>query len=124
VHCYEIPSYAYMDGAFGSVDLITPVEEGAQRVLDDALSEVRKTLPTATGIVRRGAPCEQILETAERVHADLLVLGTHGRRGVSRVLLGSVAERLVRISPVPVLTVRGDQAPAPSVRSAQNEKHA
>lgn len=43
--------------------------------------------------------------------ADLVIVGTHGRRGVARALLGSVAEKVVRLSPVPVLTVR-DEPPA------------
>jgi nucleotide-binding universal stress UspA family protein len=47
------------------------------------------------------------LQTAEELKADLIVLGTHGRRGISRALLGSVAEMIVRASPTPVLTVRG-----------------
>ena len=55
----------------------------------------------ATGDVR-----DDILEAAERVHADLIVIGTHGRRGVRRALLGSTAEAVVRTAPCPVLTVR------------------
>jgi len=49
----------------------------------------------------------EIQKTIGETHADLVVMGTHGRQGVSRALLGSVAERTVRLSPVPVLTVRG-----------------
>ena len=52
-------------------------------------------------------PWEEILATIEAVGADLVIMGTHGRRGVPRLLLGSVAEKIVRTSPVPVLTVRG-----------------
>jgi nucleotide-binding universal stress UspA family protein len=52
-----------------------------------------------------GMPGDTILGYAEREHADLVVMGTHGRRGVSRLLLGSVAEHLVRLAPCPVLTV-------------------
>ena len=48
---------------------------------------------------------EAILETAEEVSADVVFMGTHGRRGIARVLIGSVAEAVVRASPVPVLTV-------------------
>lgn len=53
-----------------------------------------------------GTPYEAIVAHAAVVDADLIVLGTHGRTGVERVLLGSVAERVVRLSPVPVVTVR------------------
>jgi hypothetical protein len=50
---------------------------------------------------------EQILAAAAEMGADLVVVGTHGRRGLAHVILGSVAERVVQLSPVPVLTVRG-----------------
>ncbi len=53
-----------------------------------------------------GSPAQEIVEYAEDEGIDLIVMGTHGRSGVDRLLLGSVAERVVRTSPVPVLTVR------------------
>jgi len=53
-----------------------------------------------------GLPADEILRAARRARADLVVMGTHGRRGVSRLFMGSVAERVVRESRVPVLTVR------------------
>jgi nucleotide-binding universal stress UspA family protein len=59
------------------------------------------------GMVRVGDARDVILQTAEELNADLIVMGTHGRRGISRALLGSVAEMIVRTSPTPVLTVRG-----------------
>jgi len=53
-----------------------------------------------------GHPADAIVRTAEERHADLIVMGTHGRTGLSHVLLGSVAEKVVRLAPCPVLTVR------------------
>lgn len=53
---------------------------------------------------------EKIIETAQDWRAKLIVLGIHGRRGIHRIFLGSVAEGVVRISPVPVLLVRKDKA--------------
>jgi len=53
-----------------------------------------------------GHPAEAIVRTAEECGADLIVMGTHGRTGLSHVLLGSVAEKVVRMAPCPVLTVR------------------
>ena len=53
-----------------------------------------------------GFPAEDIVRLATEVQADLIVVGTHGRRGLSHLLLGSVAERVVRTAPCPVLTVR------------------
>jgi len=54
---------------------------------------------------------DAILKAARAVHADLIVIGTHGRRGLSRVLLGSVAEDVLRRSPCPVLAVRSQGQP-------------
>ena len=58
-------------------------------------------------VLRTGVPHEEIVALATDELADLLVIGTHGRGGVSRALLGSVADRVVRLAPCPVLTVRG-----------------
>ena len=69
------------------------VEEGAEEV-----STERHTL--------EGGPAREIVTHAERTGADLVVMGTHGRGGINRILIGSVAERVVRTSNVPVLTVR------------------
>jgi nucleotide-binding universal stress UspA family protein len=55
---------------------------------------------------RHGLPHEEIARCAREQAADLIVMGTHGRRGVAHVLLGSVAEKVVRIAPCPVLTIR------------------
>jgi len=62
----------------------------------DALPEVRVS----------PAPAQEIVEYAGEIHADLIVVGTHGRSGMSRLLMGSVAEHVVRTAPCPVLVVR------------------
>ncbi|KAB1194574.1 universal stress protein [Haloferax sp. MBLA0076] len=76
----------------------------------DVLERVARTA-RAAGIdvettVTEGTPESEILEFADRDDIDLVVMGTHGRSGLDRYLIGSVAERVVRSSPVPVLTVR------------------
>ncbi len=55
-------------------------------------------------LVVSGDPAEQILDAARSIEADLIVMGTHGRKGLGHLVLGSVAERVVRESPTPVLT--------------------
>jgi nucleotide-binding universal stress UspA family protein len=55
-----------------------------------------------------GIPFEEILKRAKSLSADLIVVGTHGRTGLEHVLVGSTAERLVRRSTIPVLTVRSE----------------
>jgi nucleotide-binding universal stress UspA family protein len=64
-----------------------------------------------------GPPFERILETAVQEHVALLVLGTHGRTGLARLMMGSVAERVVRLAPCPVLTVKASPADAQAVPS-------
>jgi len=68
---------------------------------------VPSDVPLETTTVE-GSPAREIVDHAASIGADLVVMGTHGRSGVDRLLLGSVAERVVRSSPVPVLTVRVD----------------
>jgi nucleotide-binding universal stress UspA family protein len=62
--------------------------------------------------IELGHPFEQILETARREHVDLIVMGTHGRTGLEHLMLGSVAERVVRLAPCPVLTVKTAAPPS------------
>jgi nucleotide-binding universal stress UspA family protein len=106
VHAYEIPAYVYGGVGFSPADLVTPVIDASRDALKVAISRVRAQVPNATSVLRNGNPATEIVSVAELVHADLIVVGTHGRRGLSHALLGSVAERLVRSSPVPVLVAR------------------
>jgi nucleotide-binding universal stress UspA family protein len=106
-HTCELPSYGYPGLEVSAFDWLTPIQEYAQKCLDEAVRKLCASGVRTTGVLRTGIPSEQILLAAEQVKADLIVVGTHGRRGISHALLGSVAERVVRMSPVPVLTVRG-----------------
>jgi nucleotide-binding universal stress UspA family protein len=63
---------------------------------------------SARGLVKTGVPWREIVQAAADEHADMIVMGTQGRTGLDRLLLGSVAERVVRGAPCPVLTVRPD----------------
>jgi nucleotide-binding universal stress UspA family protein len=108
VHVYEIPAYVYEGMMTSPVDLLTPIRETAERQLDSTLRDVRTRIPDTKGILGVGIPWQEIQKVIAETHPDLVVMGTHGRRGVSHVLLGSVAEKIVRLSPVPVLTVRAN----------------
>jgi len=66
----------------------------------------RKLAPDAEVVIRRGSPRPIIVESALRLRCQLIVMGTHGRSGLAHLLMGSVAEYVVRCSWVPVLTVR------------------
>jgi universal stress protein A len=65
----------------------------------------------ARAVVRVGLPWEEIVRLATDEHADMIVMGTQGRTGLDRLLLGSVAERVIRRAPCPVLTVRPNTEP-------------
>jgi nucleotide-binding universal stress UspA family protein len=58
-------------------------------------------------LIIHGVPFQSIIDTAKDKEADLIVMGTHGRTGLTHVLMGSVAERVVRMAPCPVLVTRG-----------------
>ena len=72
----------------------------------DQLARTRCTAPIGQVMVRTGDARDVINQSAKEIGADLIVMGTHGRRGISRALLGSVAENVVRTAPCAVLTVR------------------
>lgn len=78
----------------------------------DKLVEPRRAQTTFGEVsVVEGDARDAILNTAKAVHADLIVIGTHGRRGLSRAFLGSVAEDVLRRAPCPVLAVRMEDRP-------------
>jgi nucleotide-binding universal stress UspA family protein len=104
VHAWEVPAYAYGGLEVMAMDL-TPLQDAARDQLDKQLAEVKEQLPNAKGVLKHGSAWREILSMIEETKPDLVVLGTHGRRGVLRALLGSVAEKIVRTSPSPVLTV-------------------
>ena len=91
-------------------EVITRVEDAAVNHLEADLKRARQIEPSAQSMLKTGVPWAGIMDAIEETKPDLVVMGTHGRHGVERVMLGSVAEKLVRLSPVPVLTVRGSQA--------------
>lgn len=102
LHVYGVPTTYYPDA------VSWPLEElgkAAQTSLDTAVAQTRERWKNTDGKVEVGDPREAILKFAKEAGGDLLVIGTHGRTGLAHLVLGSVAERLVRMSPIPVLTV-------------------
>ena len=88
-------------------ELVATGDDARRRELEDS-PRGQPGLEVIPHMVRGLSPAEAIVETASDLGCDLIVMGTHGRRGLSHLLLGSVAERAVRTSAVPVLTVRAD----------------
>ena len=83
--------------------------QAAQRQLARLIQDAKKAGVTAEGIVGDGLPADQIVRLARARRADMIVIGTHGRTGFSRLFLGSVAARVVATARCPVLTVRSSR---------------
>jgi nucleotide-binding universal stress UspA family protein len=104
--------YALLSGAelgIYSTDLLASLTQAGRRILDNAETLVkRQGIPCSRVLLETaaGPAADPIVRRAKKWRADLIVLGTHGRRGIRRVLMGSDAEQIVRASPVPVLLVR------------------
>ena len=79
----------------------------ARKQLDALVAKAHAAGARAKGLLLEGVPHERIARAAKAQRADLVVMGTHGRTGLARFFLGSVAERVVATSAVPVMTVRG-----------------
>jgi nucleotide-binding universal stress UspA family protein len=86
--------------------LIREAREAARKKLDTALDAIRKQGLEATGHLGEVPAAPAIADVAREVKADLVVIGTHGRTGLKHVLLGSVAERTLRLAPCAVLSVK------------------
>jgi nucleotide-binding universal stress UspA family protein len=89
-------------------------EDRARRVLNGLIKPEWGSPPAVVTAVQWGGAVEAIVDYARDQEIDLIVIATHGRTGLSHVLLGSVAERIVREAPCPVLTIRDqDRTPPP-----------
>lgn len=98
--------------AAGSPDLYSILEERGEQALEDARNQARLAgVKSIEGTIGTGSPYRVIIEYADEQDVDLIVMGTHGRRGIDRYLLGSVAEKVVRTANCPVLTVRAQPQP-------------
>ena len=96
------------EGFSGLDDLLDTLEERGHEATRAIVEQARERDIETTAAVRRGNPHDDILSYAEDNGIDVIVMGTHGRTGVKRALLGSVTENVVRHSEIPVLTVHRD----------------
>ena len=106
MHAYELPIYGFPDGALvATADVATRISQASQEALHAAISKREGRGVALTTVLRDGVPWEEIASVANELDADLIVVGTHGRRGLRRAILGSVAENVIRTSARPVLTI-------------------
>lgn len=115
VHSWYMPPATFVGDYVYAADIVQTMSEDAQSALDNAVDEARKLgARRVRPRMLNGLPWQQIVEAAQNESGlGLIVIGTHGRTGLSRVLMGSVAELVVRHAPCPVLTIRPGNEPTP-----------
>lgn len=103
----ETPLYGEGLIGMGEVQKIYEAQrKWAETTLDGRTAEVRNQGVVARWLLRTGMPHEEVVRAAEEEGAELIAMGTHGRGGLNRLLLGSVADRVIRAAGCPVLTLR------------------
>jgi nucleotide-binding universal stress UspA family protein len=112
LHVVDLPYQLGPDAVIVPAETGAPISvkqyavSSAEAHLEDIAARLAKDGVTATGVVVVGSPVDEINRAIEDQRADLVVMGTHGRSGLRHLVAGSVAERVVRSSKVPVLTIR------------------
>ncbi|GIW56698.1 MAG: universal stress protein [Nitrospiraceae bacterium] len=89
--------------------LIEEQRKAAEAQLERLAKKLSQGGTKVRTLIKSGSPAPVIADTAKRAKADMIIMATHGRTGLAHVLLGSVAERVVRLAPCPVLVVRRAQ---------------
>jgi nucleotide-binding universal stress UspA family protein len=101
-----VPGDAYISPKMYD-ELASSARSFAQKQLDKLLAQTKKARVRARGFLLEGPPHEEIIRFARARRVDLIVMGTHGRAGLAKLFVGSVADRVVASASCPVLTVRG-----------------
>jgi nucleotide-binding universal stress UspA family protein len=117
VELFHVVEDPFASGGWGSEVYVPDLDGLRERAMEEArirLEARRSTIPAGSlplvATVRMGHVAQTIVDYAKDVGADLIVMGTHGRTGLAHLIIGSVAERVVRLAPCPVLTVGGVDA--------------
>ena len=110
VHVIEPTPYV-AGGEFGGAEIYTKLEDmakrNAQSSMTKLLQRLKKLKIKAESLLLRGSSHDQIVKAAKSKKADMIVIGTHGRTGLSKLFMGSVAGKVVSLATCPVMTVRG-----------------
>ena len=88
------------------VELTMKMETAFQKQLEDQVAALKEDYPKIAGKLVTGNTFLEIIQAARDDNVDMIVMGTHGRTGLAHVLIGSVAEKVIREAPCPVLTVK------------------
>jgi universal stress protein A len=110
VHVIEPTPYVAGD-ELGTAEIYTKLEETAKQGTEASMAKLLKRLKTSKikvqGFLLTGSAPDQIVNAAKSKKANMIVIGTHGRTGLSKLLMGSVAGKVISLATCPVLTVRG-----------------
>ena len=116
IHVTDPSEWIYPDelgGSYYAEEAFEAAEESAEELLEEAAATAREADREVTTVAEVGPVARTVVEYAEANDVDHIVIGSHGRRGLSRFLLGSVAEAVARRSPVSVTMIR-ESAPEPA----------
>lgn len=106
LHSWAMPVPVASEAVLYTGEMINQIEEDAEKAMAAGLKRYREIWPDIEGTVACGDPRDLVVKLAAEKKAGLIVMGTHGRHGLRRALLGSVAEAVVRDAPCAVLVVR------------------
>jgi nucleotide-binding universal stress UspA family protein len=108
MHAYEIPIVGFPDGALvATAEIAARIADASRGSLEASVNRRQGRNVEVDAILREGVAWEEISRVADEIDADVIVVGTHGRRGLARALIGSVAEKVVRTAHRPVVLIRG-----------------
>jgi universal stress protein A len=102
----DFPADTYADAEF-YIELERSTRRQAQSSIEALVDKLKRAKVKATALLLKGTAHGQIVRAAKNRRADMIVIGTHGRTGISKLLMGSVAGRVIAEASCPVLTVRG-----------------
>jgi len=107
ISIFQLPIVGFPDGVLvASAEAASRLIETTEKTLERACEAYKERNVALTRHLEQGDPQEVIVAVAKSIRADLIVMGTHGRHGLARALIGSVAESVLRSAEVPVVTVR------------------
>jgi nucleotide-binding universal stress UspA family protein len=109
LHVLYVIDTTYLGSGAAEATTVEALQDTGETVLSETVTQVEDRGVTAERATRTGEPYREILDYADETGIDMIVMATHGRRGLDRYLLGSVTEKVVRASTAPVLTVRIDE---------------
>jgi len=109
VHVLSVVDSSYLGSSAAEATTFEALREAGEQAAAETIDRIEDRDIEAVPAIEEGQPYATILDYAEDADIDVIVMGTHGRRGLDRFLLGSVTEKVVRASEVPVVTVRLDE---------------